>query len=948
MAFTPKDWRDATTYAGGGDISTPLTAASLEDMETRLAAYADSLVSPDVSQSALLYGFADDEDNHQDFSADALATGCNSARIGVGYNAPGSAASLAAVAAYEADPQIDQVVVYLWSVSVISSATWATQAALACTQYPNALIELINEPNLLSFGGYTYQQAADATIAAVNACPAGRIIGPAVSQIGESMGGDYLGYQAAMYDRIFDSVDPTEMAGVAFHLYPTTGDPGTEVEDHVTACYTAGLEQLPVFLTEIGFQYGIYGAYQPWSSANTFNTYYNDERLGGLFFYRLAPQQPTPIPGETFQQYPLTTNQPLDDALTEAFNAPPGGDPAPYAPLNSPTFTGSPRAPTPLPDDDGTRIATTQFAARMNRERLFRPEDAGAAADGVTDDTVALQEVIDASMAATASGRRAVTQLSVATYLCDTAPRTDREGHCILSVTDALDSQKSLTIRGINPAAAVDPAYLSDPLVGRSIIKTTETSAYSGSFGPPSVLGGATEEQGMSSTREYTGVIQLQDFVVQVPQNPSIGGIDAMSWGGLDALDVAVVAGATTTVQTNDEGFGWRLPSVWGNGAVRLKGCQAVQTYVGFVLHHADHHFYEAACAYYCRIGFAFQTGLTEFAYPLIGHYWMIEGCKYCIAGWTPGTGLASPDQEVFFAGMLVQTEVGGGNFTITNSVYDPDSKLRGRVDWHHWALDVIGTALPAISGGAKLDVRLPHAGHMTVNRYVPPADDDIDEAHTQFWMDPTTGEAMAKGKTGGAGTVRNYSLVGGSYPVYRTIFSAESFLVGGMVNGFPYAVGSVVSDESSTSVRVAVSSEALALNVDHQTASVVLPLHPVSVFPFDTADYAMVGGTIQLRLKVVVMSNGTDPATDLVVGLYKADSSGAANALSISPDGSVLSSVTLTNANLTASNPTTVTGSVFTATTGPVEFLVAPSGANTATGFAGSIHCYLQLAHTL
>jgi hypothetical protein len=36
MAYTPKDWRDAP------DTSTPITAAALEDMETRLAAYSDS------------------------------------------------------------------------------------------------------------------------------------------------------------------------------------------------------------------------------------------------------------------------------------------------------------------------------------------------------------------------------------------------------------------------------------------------------------------------------------------------------------------------------------------------------------------------------------------------------------------------------------------------------------------------------------------------------------------------------------------------------------------------------------------------------------------------------------------------------------------------------------------------------------------------------------------
>ncbi len=45
MAFTPKDWRNATASTGGGDESTPLTAAALEDMETRLSGYSDTAIT---------------------------------------------------------------------------------------------------------------------------------------------------------------------------------------------------------------------------------------------------------------------------------------------------------------------------------------------------------------------------------------------------------------------------------------------------------------------------------------------------------------------------------------------------------------------------------------------------------------------------------------------------------------------------------------------------------------------------------------------------------------------------------------------------------------------------------------------------------------------------------------------------------------------------------------
>jgi hypothetical protein len=45
MAFVPKDWRDSP------EVLTPISAAALEDLEARLAAYAESLTTADASTS---------------------------------------------------------------------------------------------------------------------------------------------------------------------------------------------------------------------------------------------------------------------------------------------------------------------------------------------------------------------------------------------------------------------------------------------------------------------------------------------------------------------------------------------------------------------------------------------------------------------------------------------------------------------------------------------------------------------------------------------------------------------------------------------------------------------------------------------------------------------------------------------------------------------------------
>lgn len=54
------------------------------------------------------------------------------------------------------------------------------------------------------------------------------------------------------------------------------------------------------------------------------------------------------------------------DMLTSAYvdsGVSAGGDMSNYAPINSPTFTGAPKAPTPTAGDNSTNIATTAFVA---------------------------------------------------------------------------------------------------------------------------------------------------------------------------------------------------------------------------------------------------------------------------------------------------------------------------------------------------------------------------------------------------------------------------------------------------------------------------------------------------------------------------------------------------------------------------------------------------------
>lgn len=111
-----------------------------------------------------------------------------------------------------------------------------------------------------------------------------------------------------------------------------------------------------------------------------------------------------------------------------------------YAPINNPTFTGDPKAPTPAATDSDTSIATTAFAKVIRG--YVNVKDYGAVGDGSNDDTTAFANAISA-------GDTVVVPWTSASYL----------------ITNSLTLSKAVTIMGLNQDAKLTmAAAMSNPL----------------------------------------------------------------------------------------------------------------------------------------------------------------------------------------------------------------------------------------------------------------------------------------------------------------------------------------------------------------------------------------------------------------------------------------------------------------------------------------------------
>jgi len=252
--------------------------------------------------------------------------------------------------------------------------------------------------------------------------------------------------------------------------------------------------------------------------------------------------------------------------------------------------------------------------------------DYGLAGDGVTDDTAALQSIID---------RIAVTQRNSVIYFPEEGPYlisgalqdTDRSNCQIRFPTVGINGkQYTITLKGGSRPTFSPSAYASVPLPAGTRIKSTLTQ---GGGVSPCMFGGLGPHGGDNFECSYM-VPGFENILIQTPSNPILTAVDFYHFTNTYFKDVSVIAGDSQSVlasiaPTTPGSYGVRQPTHSSGINQRVEGTLQILGFYNGI------HVGEGAIIN--------DLGLWSCRYAL--NYEFAHGQSFinrCIVGWCPTT----------------------------------------------------------------------------------------------------------------------------------------------------------------------------------------------------------------------------------------------------------------------------------------------------------------------
>lgn len=325
---------------------------------------------------------------------------------------------------------------------------------------------------------------------------------------------------------------------------------------------------------------------------------------------------------------------------------------------------------------------------------VVTPEQFGAVGDDIADDSAAILLARDAIIA-NGSGTLlfGVGSAHGKGYFVGSTFRTDKAGNAIIPMPNS--GSGTIVLKGFGATAGEAASYLRTNATGKT---------YSGTFGPPSVVGGPTPEVG--STFSSWNVV-VDGLGIKVPTDSTVAGYDFVQMARASVKHTLVTSTSpASTLPTSVYSFGLRMPKSLNSGSCLVDDFGVTGLYAGLVLS-SPHTDVRNLVTKWCRVGVGHSDDVIADAHASRIGMWQSEHCVYHLAGWNVTAGLqsngATKTTRLIIDVWDIEDAAAGPWYVTTAHLLDANNTLSGRANFNR-TVEGVGpsSADLTVTGGGR------------------------------------------------------------------------------------------------------------------------------------------------------------------------------------------------------------------------------------------------------
>lgn len=323
----------------------------------------------------------------------------------------------------------------------------------------------------------------------------------------------------------------------------------------------------------------------------------------------------------------------------------------------------------------GASFSLTNLTSLVNPANVFNVQTYGAKGDGVTDDTAAIVNTINAAVAAgVANGTNyAEVYFPSAVYLIAASPTTGGTTNGSAQIPLPIIAQTAqkfvLVLKGTRDATALYHWQQTTPQQAGAVLRSTyDAGTALPATGEVSVVGGPTPHFGYGNgTNTWNNMLVTVDGItVEVPQNGDICGFDFRGMAEANVWTAAVLARSTVTgapsIPSPNWSFGLAMPQTNNNDNCNIGYFSCEGLVYGLIIY--EHVQANSLRLINCFDGLVIWPS-SGFPHRNVITYASIENCNQCVV--FASTGITKLD----ILSLDIEWTTGSGVHAIVNDTHN-------------------------------------------------------------------------------------------------------------------------------------------------------------------------------------------------------------------------------------------------------------------------------------